>query len=208
MTEESSFADLMARLQAGDEEAAAHVFHRYAQRLIALARSRLSPPIRQKTDPEDVMQSVYKSFFLRQARGQYQLESWDSLWGLLATITLRKCGHHIEHFQAACRDVYRERSHRAGPDDSTASWQAIAREPTPAEAALLAETVEEAMRGLEGQQRLIFQLSLQGHSTSEICSQVACTERTVQRVLARIRLRLEQVRAGPEEMSDGRSTKA
>ena len=113
--------------------------------------------LRQKEDPEDVLQSVYHSFFVRQARGEFDLRDWDSLWSLLATITLHKCGHRVEHFQAARRDVRRE---VAPPtrDDPTASWEGIAREPTPQEAAVLSELLEQTMRGLEGYQRQILEL--------------------------------------------------
>jgi hypothetical protein len=36
MSAQASFADLMARLQAGDEQAAAAIFHRYSQGLITI----------------------------------------------------------------------------------------------------------------------------------------------------------------------------
>src|SRR5438874_1802198 len=62
-----SFAQLMARLQARDEAAAAEVFGRFGQRLIGLARQHLDMRVRQKVDPDDVMQSALKSFFLRHA---------------------------------------------------------------------------------------------------------------------------------------------
>ena len=52
----------MARLRAGDNAAAAEVFRRFANRLIGLARTHLDARVRQKVDPEDVMQSALKSF--------------------------------------------------------------------------------------------------------------------------------------------------
>src|SRR5690242_9456367 len=58
---EPSFADLMARLRAGDDAAAAALFQRFATRLIALARGRLDGLVRRKVDPEDVVQSVFRS---------------------------------------------------------------------------------------------------------------------------------------------------
>jgi RNA polymerase sigma factor (sigma-70 family) len=193
LAEDTSFADLMARLQAGDQEAAAQIFERFAGRLIALARSRMDQRMRQKEDPEDVLQSVYQSFFIRQARGEFELRDWDSLWALLATITLHKCGHRIEHFHAARRDLRREVA-PFSRDDLTASWEGIARDPTPQEAAVLAELLEQTMRGLEGYQRQILELSLQGHSVAEISTRVGYTQRTVQRILQRVRGNLERQR--------------
>ena len=48
--------------------------------LIGLARSHLGGVIRQKVDPEDVVQSVFRSFFQRNAQGNWNLDDWDSLW--------------------------------------------------------------------------------------------------------------------------------
>src|SRR5947208_1858161 len=108
MTPNDSFHEVMARLRTGDQDAAARVFHQFAQRLIALAQTRLQGRLRQKIDPEDVLQSVYKSFFVRHEKGQWQLDSWDGLWAILTVITLRKCGRWAELFQTERRDLKRE----------------------------------------------------------------------------------------------------
>jgi RNA polymerase sigma-70 factor (ECF subfamily) len=199
MADDPSFAELMARLRDGDQAAAAAVFHRFARQLIALARSRLDTQIRQKVDPEDVAQSVYKSFFLRHAEGHFELANWDSLWGLLTVITLRKCGRWQEHFRTQGRDVAAEVSPHPTADDSGGGWEALAREPSPAEAALLTETVEQLMGELEGRDREILALGLQGYSRAEISDRLGRPERTVYRVLGRVRKRLEQMRAEDAE---------
>src|SRR5262245_58097585 len=62
MQDESS-VHLVSRWRAGDQQAAAELFRRYASRLIALAQSRLSASMASRVDPEDVVQSVYRSFF-------------------------------------------------------------------------------------------------------------------------------------------------
>jgi RNA polymerase sigma factor (sigma-70 family) len=84
-------------------------------------------------------------------------------------------------------------------DESSApAWEALAREPTPAEAALPAETVERLLGGLEPRQRQVAQLSLQGETVAQISARLRVTERTAQRVLQRVRERLQRRRAGPE----------
>src|SRR5437762_3488388 len=98
MSQEPSFEDLMERLRLGDERAAQQIFERFAHRLMGLARTRLSGGLRQKVDPEDVMQSVFKSFFRRHAEAQFDLSGWDSLWALLTVITLRKSGHKVKEY--------------------------------------------------------------------------------------------------------------
>ena len=186
----SALHDLLARLRNGEEQAAAEVFDRFAHRLMGLARQKLNEPLRRKEDPEDVVQSVLKSFFPRYAAGQYQLTTWDDLWGLLARITAHKCGNRVVRFQAARRDVRREVS-MAPTDDSHASWQLLAHEPTPTQALVLTEILETLHNSLGARDRDIFALHLQGIDNGAISTQLQCSQRTVFRVLERIRQSLE-----------------
>jgi len=195
MPDDDSFADLLQGLQQGDERQAALIFERFARRLIGLARLHMDELVRQKVDPEDVMQSAFKSFFVHHAEGAYQLDNWHSLWNLLARITLRKCHRRFEEFRAACRDVRRE---AGSADDSSFDCPVPGRDPTPSEAAVLEETVENLMRELRPRERDILALSLQGHSHAEISAHVGCTERTVYRVLEHVRKRLEEIVAGEQ----------
>ncbi|MBI3860443.1 MAG: sigma-70 family RNA polymerase sigma factor [Planctomycetia bacterium] len=194
MAETTLFKNLLSRLQAGDHDAGAAVYQQFAARLMALARRKLDPRVREKLDPEDVVQSVFMSFFHRHADGEYEIPNVESLWGLLSLITIRKCGHKIEHFYAACRDVARESKPRALDGDATRFWEAVAQGPTPSQALLLTETLEEVMRPLDARQRQILTLSLQGYEHSEIATQLQCSERTVRRILERVRTQLEQMR--------------
>jgi RNA polymerase sigma-70 factor (ECF subfamily) len=199
MASNDSFDSLMNRLRDGDEAAAREVFQRYAHRLIGLARSRLSNLMQQKVDPEDVIQSVFKSFFLRQADGRFDLENWDSLWAMLTVITLRKCGHRVEYFRAACRDVRREADVGPTDEDSSAAWEAVAREPSPSEAVMLGETLEQMLEPLDERERQIVVMSLQGFTIVEIAEEVRRSERTVQRVLEHVRKRLRRLRGAEDK---------
>jgi RNA polymerase sigma-70 factor (ECF subfamily) len=192
MPPDIAFAELMLRLRGGDADATREVFDRFVRRLVGLAASRLPPALSAKVDPEDVVQSVFRSFFLRQADARFSLENWDSLWSLLTVLTVRKCGHKIEYFQAGRRDVRREASPRPA-SDSASDWDVATPDPTPSEAALLAETLEEVLHSLREEQRPIVLLRLQGYSNREISEQVGCTERTVERVLKSVRDRLHQL---------------
>jgi RNA polymerase sigma-70 factor (ECF subfamily) len=192
MTPDRSFQELMVRLRAGSPDAAARVFDRFAGRLIALARRRLDGPLRAKLDAEDVLQSVYRSFFRRCDRGEFHLDGWDGLWSLLVLLTVRKCGRQAEHYRAARRDVRREDT-PVPPGLGGDAWEATGREPTPEEAVVLAETVESLLRGLDGRDRAIVTLSLQGYTVAEVSDEIGRTQRTVQRVLERVRKRLERL---------------
>src|SRR5436189_1936996 len=110
------------------------LFERFSRRLIGLARGHLGGRLRYKVDPEDVVQSAFKSFFLRYGDGALAAEGWDGLWGLLTTITLRKCSDRVRYYTTEGRDLSREKGHAAPAEP----WRdAVDREPTPDEAAAL-----------------------------------------------------------------------
>jgi RNA polymerase sigma-70 factor, ECF subfamily len=189
MAMDHSFAIVMSKLNAGDQQAAAEIFRRFVHRLVALASRQFEDRFRAKVDPEDVVQSVYQSFFRRNDRSPFELSDWDSLWALLATITVRKCCDRHEFWRAAKRDVRRETSHDPDPTAET-WWAAIDREPTPFQATVLADTLEQVIRQLEPHQRTIAELTLQGYTAVEISLRCECSERTVARVIQRIRERM------------------
>ena len=183
----------MQKLQAGDESAAFDVFHEYATRLAGLARTRLQGAIAAKVEPADIVQSVFRSFFVRQREGQFELDGWNSLWSLLTVITLRKCGKQVDYFLAACRHVGRETPAPRKGEDTYASCQAISREPTPEESAQLIETIETILRELSERDRKIVEKTLQGATPESISIEIQCSERTVERVRAKLRTRLENM---------------
>ena len=187
-----SFADVMARLRNGDDRAATEVFQRYMNKLVVLARRQFDGVLRRKVDPEDVVQSAYKSFFLRYGEGKLEVQDWRNLWGLLTMITLRKCLDRVEYHRAERRDVRREAAAQPGSEGSEPWWQAVSREPTPEEATVLAETVEQLLRDLPEAERPILELSLQGYTAREICDRTGRAERSVRRLREQIRRRLER----------------
>jgi len=188
-----SFTKLVERIRVGDDGAATEVFRRFAGRLIGLARAELDTRIRRKEDPEDVVQSVYRSFFTRYRAGQFDFANWDELWSLLTVITVRKCMNRAEYYLAKCRDVGVEVAPQPTSDGTDVLDRVIDREPTPLEAVILADTMEQMMRGLEPDDRAIIELGLQGYSAPEIGARLGFAERTVRRVRERIKKRLQRM---------------
>lgn len=182
------------RFRAVDDGTAQEAFDLYAERLRRLARRHLHRRLRQKVDADDIVQSAYRSFFTRAQRGDWHLSGWNEVWGLLMTITLRKCANRAEYFRAARRDVRREVAYAPGlsPSDSAQHSQEQ-RESAPVEAAMLAETVEDLFRRMGERDGSIVAQHLQGYSVAEISQSLGRAERTVRRVLARVRSELEQL---------------
>jgi RNA polymerase sigma-70 factor (ECF subfamily) len=187
---DDSPAALVARWRAGDQQAAEELFRRYANRLVALARSRLSARLAKRVDPEDVVQSVYRSFFADTREGRYDLERGGDLWQLLVTITLHKLNDQVKRNARAKRAVGREE--HFGSEDSLVGLQAhlAAQQPSPVEAVALTELVEQIMHRLDPVQRRVLELRLQGFNLAEIAAQQECSQRTVIRVLEKIKAQL------------------
>ncbi|WP_171470820.1 RNA polymerase sigma factor [Frigoriglobus tundricola] len=195
----NSCALLMGRLRDGEDAAAREVFVRFAARLAGVARCHLDARLAVKVDPEDVVQSAYKSFFIRQRDGELDVGTWDGLWGLLTMITLRKCADRAAYYRAGKRDVSRETAGGSGDSGPAVAELALDREPLPDEAAALAETVDVLFRTInDPDERSVLELSLQGHTATEISALLGRAERSVRRLREHIRKRLERLRAGAE----------
>jgi len=186
----NSFPHFMARLQRGEDAAARELFTRFSHQLVGLAMQNIHAGLRHKVDPEDVVQSAYKSFFVRYGAGKIDAVNWNSLWGLLTLITVRKCAERAAYHRAQRRDGGRE-----VPQAAEASpWlEPAGREPTPHEAAILGETIEQLFAELDEDERPVLKLSLEGYSTREISEQLGRAERTVRLLREGVRHRLERM---------------
>ena len=117
MGSDATFDEVMRRVRAGDESAETALFQQYVRRLIALAARQFDARMRDRADVELVVLSACKSFFLRNRRGEFQVDDWGELWSVLAMITLRKCAKRLRHLRAARRDAGREVAWPDGDDD-------------------------------------------------------------------------------------------
>ena len=97
--------DLLVRYRAGDSRAANEIFDRYLRRLIELARKRISSKVARRIDPEDIVQSAYRSFFVHARDGDFVLQRANDLWRLLAGITLNKLHGQVERHTAQRREI-------------------------------------------------------------------------------------------------------
>ena len=188
MPESDSARGLLKRWQSGDEAAAAAIYQLYWERLCALTRSRIGKRLRRRVDPDDIVQSVFRSFFRRARDGDFTLSHSDSLWRLLVGITRKKIGRQNRQHHAARRSVEAE----VEQGEIELSPEALAHNPTPLEAAALTEALEATMAELDASKREILTLCLRGYSCSEIGGQVGYSRWTVRRVLDRVGHRLQE----------------
>jgi len=179
---------LLQRVRCGSQDAAFRLYLRYAQRLRALARAQCSSQLAQRVDVDDIVQSVFGSFFRRASQGYYDVPAGDELWKLLLVIALNKIRTKSAFHCAAKRDVRRTIAshallHRleATDTDDDAAY------------AFLQLSIDEALERLPPQHRAMLTLRIQGYEVAEIASQTGRSKRTVERILQEARKTLSEL---------------
>jgi RNA polymerase sigma factor (sigma-70 family) len=191
MPSRSDSVRLLAELQRSADlprrQALATAYQRYFLRMIGLLRRRLPSYLCQRVEPADLAQSAWASFLRDFAEGQLDLDGRDSLWPLLARIAICKYHDLVEKAHTQKRDAARESSLDAR-SAGQAPWEPLASEPSPYEEAAAAETAELiAARLRDERQKQILTMHLGGYLVREIADEIRLSERTVKRVLQKIR---------------------
>ena len=176
---------VLRNVKLGDCSAENKLHHAFVERLICLASNRINKRFNAKIKPEEIVQSVFASFFRRHAKGEFHFNDWNDLWALLVTITVRKCANKVEGFMAAKRDINREIEGKVS--NSRDSINAIDNEPSAQEVFLFNEVLDQLFDNLSELQQRIVLLRLQGHSNLEIGELTGRSERTVYRALNEVR---------------------
>lgn len=138
-----------------------------------------------RADGEDVVQSVFRTFFQRDSEGKFRVDHSDELWKLLVTITLRKARSIWRKNTAAQRSVGREVSL-----DSNNALALFAKDPTVVEALVLADEIDTALNGLGADNAQALELRMGGYTLSEAAELMGITRQSFYRLLEPIKARL------------------
>jgi RNA polymerase sigma-70 factor (ECF subfamily) len=176
--------------RSGDEAAAKELFGRYVDRLVGLARRRISERLAGRIDAEDVVQSVFRTFFVRAREGQFTIQDPDDLCRLLARMTVHKTLRKVEHHTAGKRDAGAEERQSEDAHQRLADF--LDREPSPEAANMFLDELEHFLAKLKPEEQQILELRMQGHSTEEIAEKLNTYDRKIRRVMERIRGLAEQ----------------
>ncbi|MEZ6130761.1 MAG: ECF-type sigma factor [Planctomycetaceae bacterium] len=103
-----SSAILMQRFRRGDDSAAELLFARYFDRLDRFAERQMTAKLQRRVGPDDIAQSVYRSFFAKAKMGVYNVKQSGELWKLLAFLAKRKVQQHAEWHSAKKRNSGKE----------------------------------------------------------------------------------------------------
>jgi RNA polymerase sigma-70 factor (ECF subfamily) len=190
MAEAQGLQYLLDLWRAGNQDAARQIVEHYVDRLVALARLRISQRLASRVDPEDVVQSVFRTFFGRIKAGQFVIEDQDDLTKLLVSITVHKTLRQVEFHQAAKRATSQEAVQ--GSMSHERMQQLLDREPTPEEANSFLDELEHFLNTLTPFQREVLELRMEGYSNEEIAEKLGTYDRKVRRIMERIREQAEK----------------
>lgn len=169
------------------------IWKRFCVPLHRVAARYLGEHVRVRIDPEDVVQSVYRTLYRRALSvasaasgptpptGPVSPDDPDALWKLLATVTMRKA------INKRMSQLRLKRSVAMTVTDAGLDWAGATAEPTPAELGEQEQAVANLKRALSGGfkhdlHKKIAALVLDGRSAAEVAAEVGCVERTVYRV--------------------------
>lgn len=184
----SSDRSLLRRFEGGEQDAATAIYLRYAKRLQLLASAQVGSDLSVRIDPEDVVQSVFRTFFRRAAEGHYVIPDGEELWKLFLVIALNKIRALGGHHRADKRDVSRTTDFgkvEAFTGDSHCPDEAAYR--------VLRMTVSELLDELPVVQLRMVEMRIEGHDVRRIADATKRAKRTVERVLQNFRRRLATV---------------
>ena len=182
--ESFDFQSFQERLQAGESNAVKKLFDDYSRRLVRLAGNNIHPALLKRFDGEDVVQSVFRTFFRRQEAGKFHIEHSQELWQLLVTLTLCKTRSHARKHTADRRD--------ARADLSMPNEQMLDRQPLPEDALALWEEIDVVLEGLPDRTGEIISMRLEGKTRTEIAKELNLSRQTIHRILKLIQERLAQ----------------
>jgi len=193
MDETDPVVDWMRRWGSGDPRAAELLFARYGERLTHIAEQHISRKLAAREGGEDVVQSVFRTFFRRSGEGQFQIDTSAQVWRLLVKITLQKVRTRARYYATKKRSTAAE----VTPDDDSWVAEALGREPDPAAAAELVDLMEALVQGVPPLYCRVLELRLQGMVPADVARELNISRNTVYRALELFKERL--LECGGEE---------
>ena len=163
MSEKPTFQELIARVRAGDNEAAQELVREYEPAVRRVVRYRLTDRrLRRQLDSSDICQSVLGDFFIRTALGQFDLAQPEQLVRLLATMAQNRLINFAKKQRAGRRDVRQQLAADVGslglPD----------RAETPSQIAQGRDLIEQFHARLTPEERQIVEARAKGEGWAEI----------------------------------------
>jgi RNA polymerase sigma-70 factor, ECF subfamily len=173
---------LIARIRVGDEDAAKQLYRRYAKQLTSLLGKECSTDLTRCAGVEDIVQSVFGTFFRRVGLGCYANADGDTIWKVLLVIAMQRVRTQATYYYAAKRDASGTIAGAEG--HRRLELQANARETATVHLEL---ALQHILDQLPPRNQLLVRLRIEGFKVDDIAMIARRSKRTVERVIQHTR---------------------
>lgn len=179
---------LVCRARSGDQDAATQLYLRYHNRLTSLVRKNCSSELARWAGVDDVVQSVFATFFRRIAEGCFEVADGHTAWKVLLVMALNRIRHEATYYYAAKRNAHRTVSGPTAQEflELKASSRQVA-------SAHFEMVFQDALERLPCSDRYLVGLRLEGFTVAEIAERTGRSTRTVERIIRGTRLKLSDL---------------
>lgn len=190
---EPSVSQWIVGAKQGDTQAVEALWQRYFERLVRLARQKLTVSPRRMADEEDVALSAFASFCQAAQQGRFpDLADRNGLWRLLIRLTAQKAVDQQRYERRAKRGGGHVRGESAFfegnlSDTDRGLAQVVGDTPTPEFAAIVAEECARLLNLLDDDLRPVALAKMEEYTNHEIAKRLDCSVSTVGRSLHLIR---------------------
>jgi RNA polymerase sigma-70 factor (ECF subfamily) len=187
---EDRWESVIRGLREGDPRVVRDFCLQHGAMLERLANRHLAHGMRRRVEPEDVVQSVCRTFLRRVKEGEFQLPDAESLWRLLCAITLSKVREQTRFHLRQRRSLAQETPLADDDGSSNPGFVVVDRGLPPDEQVAFADQFEKLLASLDDEERQLVDLRLQQLDNDQIAARLGCSQRTVRRLLGRLESRL------------------
>jgi len=180
------FLELIARAHRGDQPALTELAGRYEVEVRLMARVLLGPLLRPHFDSMDLVQSIHRRLLIALRDDKVQIATPAELLALVLTMVRRKVAQHARQLSRRQRLTNRAltlgvwRTHEVSRHD-------------PARTAQDNDEVRRLLDQLDGTERRVVELRLQGHSTAEAARELGLDPDVLRVRLSRLRKKLSRL---------------
>jgi RNA polymerase sigma-70 factor (ECF subfamily) len=196
MTDQDTFAEFLCRIRSGDAQAADGLVRKYESAVRVVIRARLTDPaLKRVLDSVDICQSVFASFFVRAAAGEFDLHDPPQLVALLARMARNKLASQARFQHRQRRDAQQVAD---GGAELLNEMPGSQRSPSSNVAAR--ELLQALYARLSEEERLLAERRGGGHTWVEIAAELGGTPQARRKQLTRaIRRIAPEIGLGPIE---------
>lgn len=185
------FERILRQIRCGNEDAISQLVEQYQEDIHIIARAQLGPLMRPYMDSLDLVQSVHHSLIAGLRTNRYEFSSPDRLVAFAAVVMRRKVARHWRKL----RRQQRESGIRTSDDELPDLVATLSVEQQdPAEIASFRDQIAYVVGRLEGVDRELVTLRLEGYSTVAAARHLGLDADVARVRLSRLRRRLQNAK--------------